>query len=288
MPKVSLEYVRPLDLKIDRQYQRSLNERFMNTIIREYNPDDLGVLIASRRADGDIYCLDGQHRASALIAMNKGDVPVPVMVYENLSMGQEAEMFTSQTKSRTIHPTDLYKARLFAGDKKIMAINKIVEDAGFHITNQGYYPAIRSPVAIIDIYTRYGKDQLINILDMAAFIFADERRAIPVAIIEGMNEFVVHYGQGFDRDRFMMILKDTPKSKLDEMAGAMGRFVNERARVLYARAMRELYNGKLKESRRLPPWDISLTDPAKAPRIVPDVGKAAEDGAMQAMRQKTA
>lgn len=288
MAKVSLELVNPKDVKIDRQYQRPLNQRFMNQIMREYNADNLGVIVVSRRADGEMYVLDGQHRTSALIAMGKSDTAIPMMVYDGLSMGQEAEIFSAQAKSRTIHPTDLYKARLFAGDKTTIAVNKIVTDAGFQINNNGFYPAIRSPVAVVDIYTRHGKDHLADVLDIVGAVFGDERRAVPVAIIEGINEFVLHYGKLYDRDRFIMVVKETPKSKLEEMAGAMGRFVNERAYVLYARAMRELYNGKLREARRLPPWDADLIDPAKSPRVISDAGKADAHGEVPRMRQKTA
>ena len=59
----------PLDRIVTEEYQRVLNMKNVNGIVRDFDPARLGVLVVNHRADGTYAILDGQHRLAALRRM---------------------------------------------------------------------------------------------------------------------------------------------------------------------------------------------------------------------------
>jgi hypothetical protein len=279
--KLTFVELAPNNINVDHQYQRPLTDAHVNRIGREYNREYFGVIVVSKREDGRHYVIDGQHRLAAMIKIGKGDIKVPCMVYEGLTVGQEADMFVSQTKSRNIHPIDLYRARMFAGEPKILEINQIVEEAGLVVKNDNHAATIRAPHAVEMIYDAGGKDHLKTVLDIVYEVWGEDRRGIQAGIVRGVDVFIRRYDKLYDRNRFVTILQTTSRPKIDGMARSMGEFINERAFTLYARAFVTLYNGKLR-SGRLPEWSGNLTeaedsevkDGPRAVESLPDVRQA--------------
>ena len=73
-------------------YQRPVNERVVNRLIRDWDEQLLEPLIVSFR-DGRFHLVDGQHRVIALRRKNDGrDVMVLCRVYSGLTYEQEAEL----------------------------------------------------------------------------------------------------------------------------------------------------------------------------------------------------
>ena len=73
-------------------YQRPVNERVVNLLIRDWDEQLLEPLIVSFR-DGRFHLVDGQHRVIALRRKNGGsDVMVLCRVYSGLTYEQEAEL----------------------------------------------------------------------------------------------------------------------------------------------------------------------------------------------------
>jgi hypothetical protein len=88
------------DLKVDAgTVQRYFEPRHANRLASKWNPLMVGTILVSRRADGSLYIIDGQHRNMVALRLD----PTAVMrceVYEGLSIKDEAEMFLHFNKGR--------------------------------------------------------------------------------------------------------------------------------------------------------------------------------------------
>src|SRR6188768_1794001 len=191
---IGVQMLRPEELKIDRDYQRPIDNKHVLRILRDFSKLDIGVLTVSWRETGDFYVLDGQHRREALLRMGLGDRPVPCLVYVGLSIGEEAEIFSAQAKSKRIHPVDLFKARCFAGDSVALGIKAITDEFGYSIENQGRPDCIQGPATLERIYRIDGAERLYETLSIVSRIYTDDRHSVPVAIIGGVNAFLERYG----------------------------------------------------------------------------------------------
>src|SRR4051812_31723657 len=94
-------WIRASRLAVDASYQRPRNERKIRKIANNFDPDALGVLYVSKRADGTYVILDGQQRHAALIEMGWQDQQVPCHVYTGLSVADEARLFGEYNELRT-------------------------------------------------------------------------------------------------------------------------------------------------------------------------------------------
>src|SRR6478736_4641158 len=252
--ELGIQMLNPGDLKIDRDYQRPLNESHVKRLMKGFSVMDVGLLTVSWRDDGLFYVLDGQHRREALVRLGMGDRPFPCLVYVGLTPHQEAELFTSQARAMRIHPVDLFRARVYAGDPVSKDVDRITTDAGYKIALGGKPIHIQGPKCLIDIYEEHGREQLIEVLDLVSQIYADDRHSVPTFVIGGVNAFLVRYGKSYDRARFIDVLSRVPKGKIDQTANSMKGFIKDKGVAIYGRAFLHLYNGKLRTGR-LPDWE---------------------------------
>lgn len=256
MDNLRVELLRPTQIQVDRQYQRPLHRDHVTKIMREFDRLAIGTLTVSQREDGSYWVIDGQHRLAALIEMGRGDRPIPCIVYTGLSVGQEADKFFMQSRVRRIHPIDLFKARLFAGDPVALGINRIVTSHGFVVANEGRSGhAIQAPATLENIYTVHGSDRLNEVLGIVAYVWADQKQSVPQFMIAGINAALTRYPR-IDRERLSRVLRETPSEDMERTAKAMRRFTNDRGATIYGRTMVHFYNKGLRQ--KLPDWDATL------------------------------
>jgi len=126
----TIEEVRIDQLHTD-VYQRILNMDKVNKLAANWDPLAVGFLIVSRRPNGDLYVVDGQHRAAA--ALRFGHVTMEAQVFEGLSLQQEAKLriATNDRKSEVIW--ERFKARLVAEDPVAEGIRDVIESVGGNI-----------------------------------------------------------------------------------------------------------------------------------------------------------
>lgn len=114
-------------------YQRPVNERVVNLLIRDWDEQLLEPLIVSFR-DGRFNLVDGQHRVIALRRKNGGsDVMVLCRVYSGLTYEQEAELcFKLDKAKKRLSMAQSVNALLEAGtDPTIKQINRLLKYEGF-------------------------------------------------------------------------------------------------------------------------------------------------------------
>lgn len=161
-----LQYVQPAQLQIDPTYQRSLqlsqSQSLIRKIAQHWNWDLCQPLVVSRRADGALYVIDGQHRLEA--ARLRGDIaqlPAVVLSYE--SAADEAASFVHLNQQRRpLGKVELFRAAVASGEEEAVAIAALIEGAGLslapHSNSTAWKPGqIANLSGIEETYRRYGE-----------------------------------------------------------------------------------------------------------------------------------
>lgn len=148
------EKVRLADLTTDGRFNRPVDERWVNRLVADFDAWAIGALLLSRRPDGSLVILDGQHRAEALRRMGvpQNAKVVPALVYDGLSQGQEAHLFVGHNTTRIVRPWDKYKALRVAGDPETVAIDKLVRSHGLSVSDGSKDGCIGAVTALRNLY----------------------------------------------------------------------------------------------------------------------------------------
>src|SRR5438094_4558254 len=107
-----LVFLRVDSLQIDHAYQRPLNAQWARWLAQNWDDRMLGVMTASERSDGSVWLLEGQHRSAALVAVGLGERRVPVIVFKNLSLKEEADIYLGRNTAKQQTSLALYTAKL--------------------------------------------------------------------------------------------------------------------------------------------------------------------------------
>lgn len=149
-----LQFLRPSELQIDPAYQRSIESSESQALIRRiamfWNWDLCQPLVVSRRADGGLYVIDGQHRLEA--ARLRGDIDqLPGVVGDYATAADEAASFVHLNQQRRpLGALDLFKAALASDDAEAVAIMAALDGAGLSLAaHQNYISWKPGQVCII-------------------------------------------------------------------------------------------------------------------------------------------
>jgi hypothetical protein len=157
--------VKPNDLHVDRSYQRDTIDSKVTSIIKNFNAKAIGVVTLSIRENGDLYIIDGAHRVEALKRMNMGGFDVNAIVYFNLSIKEEAELFVLLNDNRTKPKrSDLHKAAAKSGDSFAVEMDEMLTKLGLTVGNQPGDNVIRAIGTMEKVGAKIGVDKLSVVL----------------------------------------------------------------------------------------------------------------------------
>lgn len=170
-PAPQLQWVEVKDLAVDGSYQREISSRGATNVRRIAEHFDWSkfapVIVAP--VEGGMYAIvDGQHRTTA--ALLRGMTKVPCQIVQ-ADRAKQAEAFAAVNGNITrTTPTQIYHARLAAGDPKAAAITEVCAAAGVTVMRRniirerakvGQTQAIG---ALLRCFEVYGRDTLITAL----------------------------------------------------------------------------------------------------------------------------
>jgi hypothetical protein len=120
----------PLEsLSVPRAYQRVERPHLVRRIIREFDPDLVGLLVVVREGDGHHWILDGQHRWLALVGF--GPTSAWCEVLHDVPLERQAEIFSGRNSRRlSPHPRDSFRADFAARDPDVLAIVAVLQRHG--------------------------------------------------------------------------------------------------------------------------------------------------------------
>lgn len=188
-------------LIIDERVQRHIRPGHLKHITSKLDLDAIGVITVSRRDDGTLVIIDGQHRVRALVDAGMGDWPVTCRVFEGLTVAQEAGLFRRyNTTSKTNAIEDLLKA-IVEGEPEAVAINAIAERNKLRISLNGGPGYIACATAMRKVYgaKEYGPAALGFAIHVGVSAWGANSDSVDSIIVRGLGEFYLRYGEEIDR-----------------------------------------------------------------------------------------
>lgn len=263
----SLQELHVGEFMTDHQVQRQLNEARVVEMAADFRPHSMGLVTASRRMDGRLYLLDGQHRIAAARRANYDDL-VAARVFTDLTLQEEAGLFLTLNKTRAVSTIERFKVRVTLGDRIAVNINKILKAYGLHVNFAAANTpnTISSIVTLEKVYRGAGVRDEGDHADLVDLVIKTLVRSYggdtrPVvfsrAMVEGMGIFHATYGKRVDMERLVELMSAVPPRQVASRArtrrDAMGGSLGENA----AESILAIYNYRRKE--KLP--DFSKVDP---------------------------
>ncbi|KUR80794.1 hypothetical protein AQZ49_01835 [Novosphingobium sp. FSW06-99] len=136
------------ELSVDPSYQRSIDNptsrALIKKIAREWDWSLFQLLVVSRRPDGELYVVDGQHRLEA--ARLRGDLrDLPCSVYDFRLVSHEADAFVALNQQRKpLTRLDLFKGAVIGGgDTTANHILALITGAGLTLAPHTNYACFK-------------------------------------------------------------------------------------------------------------------------------------------------
>lgn len=245
--KITFEVLEVRKLKIDPTVQGALQSRRVEKIINNFREDQVGILIVSRRANGDLVVLDGFHRSTALKRL--GVEFVMCQVHEGLTLKEEAEKYLYLNRERKQpRAVDDYKVSLVAGDKKVLSVQNLLTQYGIRVD----YGAFTSPKTVVNIYEQYGENLLS--LTLETYIYAWGKNNLQGKFIGELAKFINYNYEKLDINHLKKCLKSQCFEKLRSDIDMLVAVKAARTKVqAFQQCIYQYYNSDLKPSRRLIP-----------------------------------
>jgi len=183
--------IKPSETTVDHAYQRELDTRRVEAMAKNFDPRMMGVPVISRRPDGSMVRIDGQHRCAAAIAAGMGDTPFLVEVYDGLTPREEAELFLRLNGGRSaVGAIDKYKARIQAHEPTALEIKQILGRHGLRIAKA---PARGVIMAVQAVESAYHHGTLDKVMRVLLAWLEGESEAFEGDIIRGVSAFFVAF-----------------------------------------------------------------------------------------------
>lgn len=198
-------------LLVDHTYQRDPIPKRVKVIADNLDLDALGLFIVSRRADGSLYVIDGQHRIEALRQYGwQNDWKVECRVYEKLTVEQEAELYRQLNDTRPLKAWDFFKAGLVSGDAGCLEIDATVRSAGLKVSGQCGDGKVGCVTTLRQVHGRYGKDVLRRALEIATASWGHTAAAVEKELVHGLSIVTATYNGELDTPWLVKKLAKAP------------------------------------------------------------------------------
>lgn len=126
---LNIDYIR------DGGYQREPIDRHWMNMADNFRLELCEELAVSRRADGSMWVISGQHR---VLAARHAKIPsLAAKVFRNLTREQEAGLFKDyDTERRKVSAIDLYKAAVLAGRPVAVKLDTFLRERNYIVTDK--------------------------------------------------------------------------------------------------------------------------------------------------------
>lgn len=257
------------DLKIDHAYQRDLNVDLVQKIARDWDIAAAGPLVVSRRADGSLFIVNGQHRAAAAKTAGEEEVIAQVVDMTEVPLDEarklEAELRLKGNSRRSDKVQERFRAQLAAGYRESLAIVEIADTFGTRINP---WPDGRHGINCVStVEALYRKDRgghLVRVFEFVQEAFGQvDGPTSTSTILAGVSWLLERHDHGMDRKRMVERLGVEGTDQLMRAAMAHRAALHGSTWMNFYRAMIGAYNERLPEAKRLP-WITSAASRSAA------------------------
>lgn len=252
------EWIIANTLTIDPSYQRTVRPAWVRQIADNFDPFLLDPLVVSRRENGQIAVMDGQHRLMAIRQIGYHDQRVPCLVYTGLSIEEEARRFNTQDARKNLTPQERFHSALIQRDPQALLIDATVRACGFEINladgemGHGRIPGV---AALVRIETSYTNGTLRDVLLLLRDGFGTEQGPRHT-LMAGTASFLSRYREDYDRKRLVSVLRRMTMDRLTAEGTDIARVLGIQTADGVGRSIVKAYNDHLRENR-LPDWELT-------------------------------
>lgn len=181
-------------LRVDPRYQRPIlanGRKTIRRIIERFEWSRFSPLVVGTRPGGLFAIIDGQHRATAALT-HGGIVNVPCLVIRGGPEAEAAAFAIINGEVTAITGTQIHRARVVAGDKDAVRLDKVCERGGARVLRFPPGPGYWKPGDTLAIGTlrtcmaRYGEDALITALQCVTETDDGNPGLLGAALIQGL------------------------------------------------------------------------------------------------------
>lgn len=187
------------EINVDTEIQRMLERPRVQRMAENLNEDALGIITVSKRADGRLFIVDGQHRLASVILAGGEDLLMRAELFEGLTRAQEAKLFRERNNMRKPNVFDIFRARLVEGDPVALDINRLFEKYGWHLSMGGADGSISAVAAAERIY-RLEALALERALYALTEAWGHKTESTDGRVLEGLGLFFFRYGDAVEVD----------------------------------------------------------------------------------------
>ena len=241
-------------IKIDKNYQRPLDEKRVQKIVNEFNGNVFNEPKLSLREDGSYYCFDGGHSIAAWqIYHGNRDEPIYCKCFYGMTENDEIEAFVLQNGfAKNVADTYKLRAKYNRKDIEVVDMVNIINDLGWDvdfgckdqaktIDNADKIDAV---VALYKAYMKLGAKAFKDMMMVIRETWGSDNDATSVQVISGMKEFYRKYYGSFKHNDLVSSLRKDKAEKIIQNGRSYKR--NGMGGNCYARAILSIYNYKRK------------------------------------------
>lgn len=246
-----------LDAMLD--YQRDINEDYVNYIIEHFDEKEVSTVLVSARPDGTMKVCDGQHTVAVLKKL--GYTVVRCEVRYGLSEQEENDWFYRENSKRQPQARKRTLTAQINGtyekNKSEQDFNNCIKSLGFKLDiygeSSGTMFRIGCPVKLLSVYNEYssiGKiENFTECMDIIKSCFHGNPVSLQWSFLKGMFDFYETYSNEFDRKRFISTMgKLDPKDIKSRTDADM---YTKKPSLKYAKLFVNEYNCGLSKAKKL-------------------------------------
>lgn len=238
------KYLRPSQIVADPLYQRPLDQRRVEQIVKEFSGDLFNEPKVSYR-DGKYWVFNGQHSLAAWRHFyGNEDKPVFCKVFKGMTWLEECDAFMKQNGlSKDPTTNEKLHAAFNSKDPDVVDMVEKAKLCGFDVNfSQSKTPTrIIALSALFRAYKMLGSEAFLDMLTAIKEAWYGDIDAVSQQIISGMASFYKAYGGNFKREALVNALKKTTPARII----AQGKSFTNRTNT-YTREIVKAYNMKRK------------------------------------------
>jgi len=254
MHKPDLRALAVSTLIVDPDVQRSLDGRRVQKIADDFQPNALGTVTVSHRANGSYHIIDGQHRVSAVRIVEGDNHKVMCRIFDGLKVEEEAEMFRLLNNTAKPEALDIFRVRVVEQDPIAVAIVDLLSQYGWKVA-MGSGNGIFAAVASFERLYRADADAAEKAISTTTRAWGHDAAAADGRIVEGIGRVYARYGSAVVVEELTERLTKYPAGSMGLLGKARGlkELVGGSLQGAIAELVVETYN-KGRRTRAVQPW----------------------------------
>jgi hypothetical protein len=186
-------------LMVDPEVQRSLDKRWVDARIADYQDQYLGVLAVSDRGDGTFHVMDGMHRRELTIAAGFGEKTLRCLVYKGLDRSDEAAMFRHLNNKRNVQPLDKFRIRIIEADPIAVDLSTVLIGNGWKLSTSKGGGCFSSVTALEKVYMyapgtpREKIDHCRMMIEVITAAWGHDSDGVRAEIVSGVGALINRY-----------------------------------------------------------------------------------------------